>query len=84
MRVIKLAKNNLEKLDNELQDKVKKRVKQEHARLSYFPNQSLGARYLEVNFSPKCSCCAQKKCPLHITNVRYKKCPLYKGFSMRV
>ena len=51
MRVIKLAKNNLEKLDNELQDKVKKRVKQEHARLSYFPNQSLGARYLEVNFS---------------------------------
>ena len=51
MRVIKLAKNNLEKLDNELQDKVKKRVKQENARLSYFPNQSLGARYLEVNFS---------------------------------
>ena len=51
MRVIKLAKNNLEKLDNELQDKVKKRVKQENARLSYFPNQLLGARYLEVNFS---------------------------------
>ena len=51
MRVITLPKNNLEKLDNELQDKVKKRVKQEHARLFYFPNQSLGVRYLEVNFS---------------------------------
>ena len=51
MRVIKLAKSNLEKLDNELQDKVKKRVKQEHARLFYFTNQSLGVRYLEVNFS---------------------------------
>ena len=33
-------KNNLEKLDNELDVKIKKCVKQKHARVFYFPNQS--------------------------------------------
>ena len=39
-RVITWVKNNLEKLDNELQVKVKKCVKQKHACVFYFPNQS--------------------------------------------
>ena len=43
--LITWVKNSLKKLDNELHVKVKKRIKQKHACVFYFPNQSWSVRY---------------------------------------
>ena len=67
---------------SELHVQVKKCVKQKHASVFYFPNQSQVVRYEEVNFAQNVHAVFKKsvrnnKCPL-------QQCPLYRGFSMRV
>ena len=62
-----MGEKSLEKIDNELQVKVKKSVKQEHACVFLFSQSIIGCPLL--NFAPNVHAVLKR-------SVRYSKCPL--------